>query len=151
MDAHSDGSYHSPKVAEENTVPLPVPDLSLPVADQSCPPSDQENTPPCAVTPPLLNILVPIMEEEPVRVNGCCRRTLAVRSQTCIKCDGRILSHPYRRPAQMQLSSISKIVATLQDSCNQRQRRHRLERGLGGYESSSESGEDGSSDGGGFA
>ena len=72
MDAHSDGSYHSPKVAEENTVPLPVPDLSLPVADQSCPPSDQENTPPCAVTPPLLNILVPIMEEEPVRVNGCC-------------------------------------------------------------------------------
>ena len=30
------------------------------------------------------------------------------------------LSHPYRRPARMQLTSISKIVATLQDSCDQR-------------------------------
>ena len=101
--------------------------------------------------PPLLNILVPIMEEEPSRVNDCCRRALVVRSQTCIKSDGRRLSHPYRRPAQMQLASVSKIVATLQDSFDQRRRRCRLERGLGGYESSSESGEDGSSGGGGFA
>ena len=51
----------------------------------------------------------------------------------------------------MQLTLISKIIATLQESCNQRQRHRRLEQGLGGYESSSESGEDGSSNGGGFA
>ena len=150
-DACSEGSYHSPKVAEENVVPLPVPGPTLPAADQSCPPSDQENIPPCAITLPPLNVLVPIMEEEPSRVNDCCRRALVVRSQTCIKSDGRRLSHPYHRPAHLQLASISKIVATLQDSCDQRQRRHRLKRGLGGYESSSESGEDGSSDSGGFA
>ena len=147
----SEGSYHPPKVAEENTIPLPIPEPTLLVADQSCPLSNQENIPPCAVMPPPLNVLVPIMEEEPTRVNDCCRRSLAVRSQTCIKCDGRGLSHLYCRPAHMQLASISKIVATLQDSCDQQRRHHRLKRGLGGYESSSESGEDGISDSGGFA
>ena len=126
-DAHSKGSYHPPKVAEENMVPLPVPEPTLPVVDQSCPPSDQENIPPCAVTPPPLNVLVPIMEEEPIRVNNCCRRSLVVHSQTCIKSDGRRLSHPYRCPAQMQLASISKVITTLQDSCDQQRRRHRLE------------------------
>ena len=117
---HSEGSYHTLKVAEENVVPLPVPEPSLPAANQSCPPSDQENIPPRAVTLLPLNVLVPIMEEEPIRVNNCCRRSLAVRSQTCIKCDGRRLSHPYRRPARMQLASVSKIVTTLQDSFDQR-------------------------------
>ena len=68
----SEGSYHPPKVAKENAVPLPVPKPTLPVVDQSCPPSDQENIPPCAVTPPPLNVLVPIMEEEPSRVNNYC-------------------------------------------------------------------------------
>ena len=97
-DARSEGSYHTPKV-EENTVPLPIPEPSLPAADQLCPPSDQENIPPRAVTPPPLNVLVPIMEEEPSRVNDCCQRVLVLRSQTCIKSDGRRLSHPYRRPA----------------------------------------------------
>ena len=119
-DACSKGSYHPPKVAEENAGPLPVPEPILPATDQSCPPSDQENIPPRAVTPPPLNVLVPIMEEEPIRVNECCRRSLVVHSQTCIKSDGRRLSHPYRRPAHMQLALISKIVATLQDSCDQR-------------------------------
>ena len=71
-DQHSEGSYHPPKVAEENVVPLPVPEPSLPVVDQSCLPSGQENIPPCAITPPPLNVLVPIMEEEPPRVNECC-------------------------------------------------------------------------------
>ena len=130
---------------------MPVPEPTLPVVDQSCPPSNQENIPPHAVTPPPLNVLVPIMEEEPIRVNDCCRRSLVVCSQTCIKSNGRRLSHPYRCPAQMQLASVSKIITTLQDSYNQRRRCHQLEQGLGGYESSSESGEDGSSDGGGFA
>ena len=60
-DARSEGSYHPPKVAEENVVPLPVPQPSLTAADQLCPPSDQENIPPRAVTPPPLNILVPII------------------------------------------------------------------------------------------
>ena len=150
-EARSKGSYHTPNVAEENVVPLPVPEPSLPAADQPCPLSNQENIPPHAVTPLLLNVLVPIMEEEPVRVNDCCRRSLAVRSQTCIKSDGRRLSHPYHHPAQMQLASVSKIIATLQDSFDQQQRRQRLKQGPGGYESSSESGEDGSSDGRGFA
>ena len=150
-DQRSKGSYHPPKVAKENVVPLPVPEPTLLVVDQSCPPSDQENIPPCAVTPPPLNILVPIMEEEPHRVNDCCQRSSVVCSQTCIKRDGRLLRHPYCRPARMQLASISKVIATLQDSCDQRQRCCRLERDLGGYESSSESGEDGSNDSGGFA
>ena len=119
VDARSEGSYHTPKVAKENVVPLPVPEPSLPAVDQSCPPSDQENIPPRAVTPLPLNVLVPIMEEEPIRVNNCCRRSLAVRSQTCIKRDGRRLSHPYRHPARMQLASVSKIVTTLQDSFDQ--------------------------------
>ena len=68
----TEGSYHSPKVAEENMVPLPVPEPSLPIANQSCLLSDQENIPPRTISPPLLNILVPIMEEEPARVNDCC-------------------------------------------------------------------------------
>ena len=71
-DAHSKGSYHPPKVAEENTGPLPIPEPTLPAADQLCPPSDQENILPHTVTPPPLNVLVPIMEEEPSRVNDCC-------------------------------------------------------------------------------
>ena len=147
----SEGSYHPPKVAEENMVPLPVPEPTLPPVDQLCPPSDQENILPCAVTPPPLNVLVPIMEEEPIRVNECCHRSLVICSQTCIKSDGRRLSHPYCCPARMQLASVSKIITTLQDSCNQQRRCCRLERGLGAFESSSESGEDGSNDGGGFA
>ena len=150
-DAHSKGSYHPPKVAKENVVLVPIPEPTLPVVDQSCPPSNQENILPLAMAPPPLNVLVSIMEEEPYRVNECCRRSLVIHSQTCIKSDGRLLSHPYRRPARMQLASISKVVTTLQDSCNQRRRHRRLERGLGGYESSSESGEDGSDNSGGFA
>ena len=71
-DARSEGSYHPPKVAEENVVPLPVPTPALPIMDQSCPPSNQENIPPRTVTLPPLNVLVPIMEEEPSRVNDCC-------------------------------------------------------------------------------
>ena len=118
-DAHSGGSYHTLKVVEENMVPLPIPKPSLPAADQSCPLSNQENIPPHAVTLPPLNVLVLIMEEEPVRVNDCCRRSLAVCSQTCIKSYGRRLSHPYRCPARMQLASVSKIVATFQDSFDQ--------------------------------
>ena len=86
--------------------------------------TDQENIPPHAVTLPLLNILVPIMEEEPVTVNDCCRQTLAIHSQSCIKCNGRLLSHPYCRPACMQLASISKICTALQDSHDQQRRCH---------------------------
>ena len=44
----------------------------------------------------------------------------------------------------MQLASVSKVIATLQDSCEQRRRVRRLQQGLGGYESSSESGDNGS-------
>ena len=118
-DQCSEGSYHPPKVAKENVVPLPVPEPTLPVVDQSCPPSDQENMPPHAMTLPPLNVLVPIMEEEPHRVNNCCRRSLVICSQTCIKHNGRLLRYPYRRPGQMQRTSISKVIATLQDSCDQ--------------------------------
>ena len=116
----SEESYHTLKVTEENMVPLPIPKPSLPAADQSCPLSDQENIPPRTVTPPPLNILVPIMEEEPDRVNDCCQRALVVRSQTCIKSNGRRLSHPYCHPARMQLASVSKVVTVLQDTFDQR-------------------------------
>ena len=125
-------------------IPVPVMEPTLPPADQSLPSSDQENIPPRMVTPPPLNVLVPVLEEE-IRVKECCQRTLAVRNQRTIRGRGAI-TKPYKRPAQMQLASVSKIIATLQDSCEQRRRVHWLERGLGGYESSSESGDDGCSD-----
>ena len=125
-------------------VPVPVMEPTLPPADQSLPRSDQENIPPRMVTPPLSNVLVPIEEE--TRVKECCQRTLAMHNQRAIRGRGAI-TKPFRPTGQKQLASVSKIIATLQDSCEQRRRVRRLQRGLGGYESSSESGDDGSSDG----
>ena len=124
-------------------VPIPVLEPILPPADQSFPDSDQENIPPRMVTPPLLNVLVPVEEE--TRVKECCQRTLAVRSRRAIQGRGAI-TKPFRPSGRRQLASVSKIIATLQDSCEQRRRVCRLQRGLGGYESSSESGDDGSFD-----
>ena len=66
-DTRSEGSYHPPKVAEENVVPVPVPKPTLPAVDQSCPPSNQENIPPHAVTPPPLNVLVPVRATLPLQ------------------------------------------------------------------------------------
>ena len=122
-------------------MPVPVPEPTFPPANQSFPDSDQENIPPRMVTPPPLNVLVPVPEEE-ILVKECCQRTLAVRNQRAIRGRGAI-TKPFKRPARMQLASISKVIATLQDSCEQRRRVRRLQRGLGGYESSSESGDDG--------
>ena len=124
-------------------IPVPVLEPTLPPADQSLPSSDQENIPPRMVTPPPLNVLVPVEEE--TQVKECCQRTLAVRNQRAIQGRGAI-TKPFQRPARMQLASVSKIIATLQDSCEQRGRVRRLQRGLGGYESSSESGDDGSAE-----
>ena len=59
----SQGSYHTPKLGEENVMPVPVMEPTLPAADQSLPSSDQENILPRMVTPPPLNILVPVEEE----------------------------------------------------------------------------------------
>ena len=142
-DDGSQGSYHTPKLGEENVVPVPVMEPTLPLADQSWPASDQENIPPRMVTPPLLNVLVPIEEE--TQVKECCQRTLAVRNQRAIRGRGAI-TKPFRPTGQKQLASVSKIIASLQDSCKQQRRVRRLQRGLGGYESSSESGDDGSFD-----
>ena len=121
-------------------VPVPVMEPTLPPADQSLPHSNQENILPRMVMPPPLNVLVPVEEE--TRVKECCQQTLAVRNQCAIRGRGAI-TKPFKRPARMQLASISKIVATLQNSCEQRRRVRQLQRGLGGYESSSESGDDG--------
>ena len=115
----SQGSYHTPKLGEENGILIPVMEPTLPPADQSLPSSDQENIPPRMVTPPLLNVLIPVPEEEEIRVKGCCQQTLAVRNQRAIRGRGAI-TKPYQRPARMQLASVSKIIATLQDSCEQR-------------------------------
>ena len=142
-DDGSPGSYHTPKLGEENVIPVPVLEPTLLPADQSLLDSDQENIPPRMVTPPPLNILVPVEEED--RVKECCQRTLAVRNQRAFRGRGAI-TKPYRPSGRKQLASVSKIVATLQDSCEQRQRVRRLQRGLGGYESSSESGDDGFSE-----
>ena len=139
----SQGSYHTPKLGEENVIPGPGMEPPLPPADQSLPDSDQENIPPRMVTPPPLNVLIPVEEE--FRVGECCQRTLAVRNQRAVRGRGAI-TKPYRPTGRKQLASVSKIIATLQDSCEQRQRVHRLQQGLGGYESSSESGDDGSFD-----
>ena len=125
-------------------IPVPVMEPTLPPADQSLPSSNQENIPPRMVTPPPSNVLVPVPEEE-ILVKECCQRTLAVRNQHAFRGRGAI-TKPFKRPARMQLASVSKIVATLQDSCEQQRRVRRLQRGLGGYESSSESGDDGSSE-----
>ena len=139
----SQGSYHTPKLGEENVVPIPVVEPTLLPADQSFPDSDQENIPPRMITPPPLNVLVPVEEE--TRVKECCQRTLAVRNQRAIRGRGAI-TKPFRPTGRRQLASVSKIIATLQDSCEQRRRVRRLQRGLRGYESSSESGDDGSFD-----
>ena len=66
----SQGSYHTPKLGEKNVVPVPVMEPVLLPADQSFPNSDQENIPPRMVTPPPLNVLVPVEEE--TRVKECC-------------------------------------------------------------------------------
>ena len=143
-DEGSPGSYHTPKLGEENMIPVLVMEPTLPPADQSLPPSDQENIPPRMVTPPPLNILIPVPEEE-IRVKECCQQTLAVCNQRAIRGRGAI-TKPYRPTGRKQLALVSKIVTTLQDSCEQRRRVRRLQRGLRGYESSSESGDDGSCD-----
>ena len=100
-------------------IPVPVMEPTLPPADQSLPDSDQENILPRMVTLPPLNVLVPVDKE--TRVKECCQRTLAVRNQHAIQGRGAI-AKPFKRPAQMQLASVSKIIATLQDSCEQRRR-----------------------------
>ena len=140
-DDGSQGSYHTPKV-EENEIAVPVLEPTLPPADQSLPRSDQENVPPRMVTPPPLNVLVEIREEEEPVVKSCCRTTLAVRNQRAVRGKGRI-AKPYQRPARKQLASHCRVVEYFQESFEQRRRIRRLRRGLGGYESSSESGEDG--------
>ena len=139
----SQGSYHTPKLGEENMIPVPVVEPTLPPADQSLPDSEQENIPPRMVMPPPLNVLVPVEEE--IRVKGCCQRTLAVHNQRAVRGRGAI-TKPFHPTGRRQLASVSKIIATLQDSCEQRRRVRRLQQGLGGYESSSESGDDGSCD-----
>ena len=139
----SQGSYHTPKLGEENVIPVPVLEPMLPPADQSLPDSEQENIPPRMVTPPPSNVLIPLEEE--VRVKECCQRTLSIRNQRAVRGRGAI-TKPFRPTGRKQLASVSKIIATLQDSCEQRRRVRWLQRGLGGYESSSESGDDGSSD-----
>ena len=97
-DDGSQGSYHTPKLGEENTIPVPVLEPTLPSADQSLPPSDQENIPPRMVTPPPLNVLIPVSEEEEIRVKGCCQQTLAVRNQHAVRGRGAI-AKPYICPA----------------------------------------------------
>ena len=69
----SQGSYHTPKLGEENLIPIPVLEPTLPPVDQSCPPSDQENIPPRMVSSPPLNVLVPVPEEEEIWVKECCQ------------------------------------------------------------------------------
>ena len=95
-DEGSQGSYHTPKLGEENVILVPVMEPTLPPADQSLPDSDQENIPLRMVTPPPLNVLVPVEEETLVR--ECCQQTLAVRNQRAIRGRGAI-TKPYHHPA----------------------------------------------------
>ena len=71
-DEGSQGSYHTPKLGEENMIPVPVLEPTLPPADQSLPLSNQENIPPRMMTPPPLNVLVEIREDEEPMVKDCC-------------------------------------------------------------------------------
>ena len=93
-DDESQGSYHTPKLGEENVVPVPMMEPTLPPADQSLPSSDQENIPPRMVVPPPLNVLIPVSVEEEIQVKGCCQRTLAVHNQRAIRGRGAI-TKPY--------------------------------------------------------
>ena len=94
----SQGSYHTPKLGEENVISVPVMEPTLLPVDQSLPSSDQENIPPRMVMPPRLNVLVPVSEEEEIHVKECCQRTLAIRNQCAIRGRGAI-TKPYKRPA----------------------------------------------------
>ena len=123
-DEGSQGYYHTPKL-EENTIPVPVLEPTLPSAGQSLPLSDQENIPPRMVTPPALNVLVEIHEDEEPVVKECCRTTLAVRNQHAVRSKGRI-SKPYQRPARKQLASHCRVVEFFQESFEQRRRIRRL-------------------------
>ena len=76
-------------------VPVPVMEPTLPPADQSLPSSDQENIPPRMVTPPPLNVLVPVPEDEETCVKECCQQTLAVRNQRAVRGKGGI-TKPFR-------------------------------------------------------
>ena len=116
-DDGSQGSYHTPKLGDENVVPVPVLEPTLPPANLSLPDSNQENVPSRMVTPPPLNVLVPLEEE--IQVKECCQRTLAVRNQRAVRGRGAI-TKPFRPTGRRQLASVSKIVATLQESCEQR-------------------------------
>ena len=98
-------------------IPVPVMEPILPPANQSLPDSDQENIPPRMVTPPPSNVLVPVEEE--ICVKECCQRTLAVRNQRAVRGRGAI-TKPYYPSGRRQLALVSKIIATLQDSCEQR-------------------------------
>ena len=94
-------------------IPVPVMEPTLPPADQSLPDSDQENIPPRMVTPPPLNVLVPVEGE--IQVKECCQRTLAVCNQRAVRGRGAT-TKPFRPTGQKQLASVSKIIAMLQDS-----------------------------------
>ena len=91
-DEGSQGSYHTPKLGEENVVPVPVMEPILLPVDQSLPLSDQENIAPWMVTPPPVNVLVEICEEEELSIKECCRTTLAVCNQRAIQGKGRTSS-----------------------------------------------------------
>ena len=82
-------------------IPIPVLEPVLPPADQSLPDSDQENIPPRMVTPPPLNVLVPV--EEVAQVKECCQQTRAVRSQHAVRGRGAI-TKPFRSSGRKQLA-----------------------------------------------
>ena len=84
-------------------IPVPMLEPTLPPADQSLLHSDQENIPPRMVTPPPLNVLVPVEEE--IRVKECCQRTLAVRNQHAVRGKGAI-TKPYYPSGRKQLASV---------------------------------------------
>ena len=104
----SQGSYHTPKLGEENMIPIPVMEI-LPPADQSLPFSNQENIPPRMITPPPLNVLILVPEEKETQVKECCQQTLAVRNQRAIRERGAI-TKPFKRPAQIGRASCRERV-----------------------------------------
>ena len=119
-DEGSQGSYHTPKLGEENVVLVPVMEPILPPADQLLPPSDQENIPPRMVTPPPLNVLVEIPKKQELTVKECCRTTLAVCNQCAICSKGQIVKPFVVKPASsshrsVRSSSTSKSCANSND------------------------------------
>jgi hypothetical protein len=155
LEYETDRSYHTPPVASpvENTEPIPVPEPS-PFDQAPLPSSDQENVPPCCSAPTSSRPPLAPIEEDPTDLGGEAERRQVMLDvmakkvkvrQTCRKSRPFKNSfHPYRLPVGKGRKCPWDYF--LPSHAIGRWNHRRIERGLFGYESDSESGSEGLSD-----